>query len=53
LKFSTKSGDTIRFHKPSTIWSGIQTGAALSKPCIGWLIGNGTKIDFWRDTWAT
>ncbi|KAF6145639.1 hypothetical protein GIB67_018745, partial [Kingdonia uniflora] len=51
-KFSTKSGDTIRYHKPSTIRSGIQTGAVLSKPYIGWLIGNGKKIDFWRDTWA-
>ncbi|KAF6147578.1 hypothetical protein GIB67_035335, partial [Kingdonia uniflora] len=52
-KFSTKSRDNIRYHKPSTIWPGIQTGASLSKPYIGWLIGNGKKIDFWRDTWAT
>ncbi|KAF6161402.1 hypothetical protein GIB67_009281 [Kingdonia uniflora] len=52
-KFSTKSGDTIRYHNPSTIWSGIQTGATLSKPYIGWLIGDGKKIDFWRDTWVT
>ncbi|KAF6174386.1 hypothetical protein GIB67_034143 [Kingdonia uniflora] len=52
-KFSTKSGDTIRNHKPSTIWSGIQTRVALSKSYIGWLIGDGKKIDFWRDTWAT
>ncbi|KAF6151147.1 hypothetical protein GIB67_002399 [Kingdonia uniflora] len=45
-KFSTKSGDINCYHKPSTIWSGIQTGAALSKPYIGWLIGDGKKIDF-------
>ncbi|KAF6157842.1 hypothetical protein GIB67_003742, partial [Kingdonia uniflora] len=52
-KFSSKSGDPIRYHKPSTICKGIQTGATLSKPHIGWLIGNGTQNDFWRDTWAT
>ncbi|KAF6169772.1 hypothetical protein GIB67_018565 [Kingdonia uniflora] len=51
-KFSTKSCDTIRYHKLSTIWSGIQTGAAHSKPYVGWLISDGKKIDFWRDTWA-
>ncbi|KAF6136894.1 hypothetical protein GIB67_018933 [Kingdonia uniflora] len=52
-KFSSKSGDPIRYHKPSTIWKGIQTGAALLKPHIGWLIENGTQIDFRRDTWET
>ncbi|KAF6136383.1 hypothetical protein GIB67_028073 [Kingdonia uniflora] len=52
-KFSSKTRDTIHYHKPSTIWFGIQTGAAPSKPCIGCLIGHGKKIDFWRDTWAT
>ncbi|KAF6166052.1 hypothetical protein GIB67_012949 [Kingdonia uniflora] len=51
-KFSSKSGDLICYHKPSTIWKGIQTGAALSKPHIEWLIGNKMQIDFWRDTWA-
>ncbi|KAF6135131.1 hypothetical protein GIB67_040442, partial [Kingdonia uniflora] len=51
-KFSTKSGDPIRYNKISTLWTGIKTGAALSKPYIGWLIGNGTNINFWRDTWA-
>ncbi|KAF6135080.1 hypothetical protein GIB67_040391 [Kingdonia uniflora] len=45
-KFSTRSGDTIRYHKPSNIWSGIQTGAALTKPYNYWLIGYGMKIDF-------
>ncbi|KAF6171607.1 hypothetical protein GIB67_008193 [Kingdonia uniflora] len=52
-KFSSKSGDPIRYHKPSTIWTSIQMGAALSKPYIGWVIGNGQQIDFWRDTWTT
>ncbi|KAF6137179.1 hypothetical protein GIB67_030943 [Kingdonia uniflora] len=52
-KFSTKSGDTIQYHKPSTIWSGIQTGAVILKPYIGWLICDGKEINFWRDTWAT
>ncbi|KAF6162635.1 hypothetical protein GIB67_003181 [Kingdonia uniflora] len=40
FKFNSKSGGPIRYHKPSTIWKGIQTGAVLSKPYIGWLIGN-------------
>ncbi|KAF6157056.1 hypothetical protein GIB67_041517, partial [Kingdonia uniflora] len=52
-KFSSKSGDTIRYYKPLTLLKGIQTGATFSKPHIGWLIGNGQKIDLWRDTWAT
>ncbi|KAF6162093.1 hypothetical protein GIB67_008222 [Kingdonia uniflora] len=52
-KFSSKSGGPIHYHKPSTIWKGIPTGAALLKPHIGWLIGNGTQFDFWRDTWTT
>ncbi|KAF6152066.1 hypothetical protein GIB67_031388 [Kingdonia uniflora] len=51
-KFSTKSEGTICYHKPSTIWSGIKIGAALTKPSICWLIGDGKKIDFWRETWA-
>ncbi|KAF6159205.1 hypothetical protein GIB67_022884 [Kingdonia uniflora] len=49
-KFSTKNGDTIRYHKPSTIWYGIRTEVAFSIPYIGWLIGDGKKIDFWKDT---
>ncbi|KAF6167641.1 hypothetical protein GIB67_031224 [Kingdonia uniflora] len=51
-KFSTKSGDPIRYHKISTLWAGIKIGVALSKTYIGWPIGDGTKIDFWKDTWA-
>ncbi|KAF6149936.1 hypothetical protein GIB67_008657 [Kingdonia uniflora] len=27
-------------------------GATLLKPYIGWVIGNGQQIDFWRDTWV-
>ncbi|KAF6136946.1 hypothetical protein GIB67_030710 [Kingdonia uniflora] len=52
-KFSTKSGDSIRYYKISTLWTGIKSGASLSKPYIGWFIRDGTQIDFWRDTWAT
>ncbi|KAF6162812.1 hypothetical protein GIB67_029081 [Kingdonia uniflora] len=41
-KFNSKSGDPIRYHKPSTILKGIKIGVVLLKPHIGWLIGNGT-----------
>ncbi|KAF6153035.1 hypothetical protein GIB67_034757 [Kingdonia uniflora] len=37
----------------SSIWFGIKIASIVSKPYIGWLIGNGEKIDFWRDLWAT
>ncbi|KAF6169911.1 hypothetical protein GIB67_034303 [Kingdonia uniflora] len=40
-KFSSKSGDTIRYYKPSTLWKGIKIGATYSKTHIGWLIGDG------------
>ncbi|KAF6173124.1 hypothetical protein GIB67_020716, partial [Kingdonia uniflora] len=52
-KFYTKSGDRIKYHKSSSIWSGIKFAEPITKPFIGWIIGNGKKISFWRDTWAT
>ncbi|KAF6172766.1 hypothetical protein GIB67_000824 [Kingdonia uniflora] len=52
-KFSPKSGDSIRYHKISTLWTGFKAEAALSKPYIEWPIGDGININFWRDTWAT
>ncbi|KAF6146734.1 hypothetical protein GIB67_009020 [Kingdonia uniflora] len=52
-KFHTKSGDRIKYHKSSSVWPGIKFAEPITKPFIGWIIGNGKKIDFWRDTWAT
>ncbi|KAF6169944.1 hypothetical protein GIB67_034336 [Kingdonia uniflora] len=51
-KFTNKAGDFIRYHKKSTIWPGIKLAASINRPYMGWLVGNGAKIDFWRDTWA-
>ncbi|KAF6176406.1 hypothetical protein GIB67_010854 [Kingdonia uniflora] len=48
--FCSKNGDSIRYYRPSTFWTGIQTGATISKLHILWLIGDGKKIDLWRDT---
>ncbi|KAF6153505.1 hypothetical protein GIB67_027372, partial [Kingdonia uniflora] len=53
VKFHTKSGDKIKYHKSSSVWPGIKFAEPITKPFIGWIIENGKKIDFWRDTWAT
>ncbi|KAF6167804.1 hypothetical protein GIB67_027582 [Kingdonia uniflora] len=37
----------------SSIWPGIKLAASINRPYMGWLVGNGANIDFWRDTWAT
>ncbi|KAF6143456.1 hypothetical protein GIB67_029625 [Kingdonia uniflora] len=52
-KFYTKSGDKIKYHKRSSVWPGIKFAEPINKPFIGWIIRNGKKIYFWRDTWAT
>ncbi|KAF6166864.1 hypothetical protein GIB67_026643 [Kingdonia uniflora] len=52
-KFTIKAGDFIRYHKKSTIWPGIKLAANINRPYMGWLVGNGANIDFWRDSWAT
>ncbi|KAF6156434.1 hypothetical protein GIB67_009092 [Kingdonia uniflora] len=52
-KFHTTSGERIKYHKSSSVWPGIKFAEPINKPFIGWIIGNGKKIDFCRDTWAT
>ncbi|KAF6157922.1 hypothetical protein GIB67_015238 [Kingdonia uniflora] len=52
-KFTNKVDDFIQYHKKSTIWLGIKLAARISRPYMGWLVGNGEVINFWRDTWAT
>ncbi|KAF6173572.1 hypothetical protein GIB67_022931 [Kingdonia uniflora] len=37
----------------SSVWPGIKFAETINKSFIGWIIGNGKKIDFWRDSWAT
>ncbi|KAF9620149.1 hypothetical protein IFM89_010808 [Coptis chinensis] len=46
-----KEGESIAFHKPSTIWSGIKLALAEVLPRTHWIIGNGKTIDLWRDCW--
>ncbi|KAF6170873.1 hypothetical protein GIB67_015825 [Kingdonia uniflora] len=41
------------YHKRFSVWPGIKYFAGITKPFIGWIIGNGVKIDFWRDSWAS
>ncbi|KAF6154850.1 hypothetical protein GIB67_033879 [Kingdonia uniflora] len=52
-KFTNKIGDFIRYHKKSPIWPSIKLAASINRPYMGWLVGNGAAINFWRDTWAT
>ncbi|KAF6156871.1 hypothetical protein GIB67_000411 [Kingdonia uniflora] len=47
------SGESIQYHKRSSVWLGIKHAEGIAKPFIGWIIGKGTKINFWRDTWAS
>ncbi|KAF6139022.1 hypothetical protein GIB67_010748, partial [Kingdonia uniflora] len=51
-KFTNKAGDFIRYHKKSIIWPGIRLAASIARPYMGWLVGNGDNINFWRETWA-
>ncbi|KAF6155714.1 hypothetical protein GIB67_007151 [Kingdonia uniflora] len=52
-KFHTSYGEMIQYHMNSSVWLGIKFVETINKPFIGWIIGNGKKIDFWRDSWAT
>ncbi|KAF6165303.1 hypothetical protein GIB67_042719 [Kingdonia uniflora] len=49
-KFHTTCGESIKYHKRSSVWPGIKHTEGITKPFIGWIIGNGTKVDFWRDS---
>ncbi|KAF6138324.1 hypothetical protein GIB67_001553 [Kingdonia uniflora] len=52
-KFHTKSGERIKCHQSSSVWLGIKFVGTINKPFIGWIMGNGKKINFWRDSWET
>ncbi|KAF6168095.1 hypothetical protein GIB67_011480 [Kingdonia uniflora] len=51
-KFHTTSGERIQYHKRSSVWPGIKHADDITKPFIGWIIGKGTDIEFWRESWA-
>ncbi|KAF6164473.1 hypothetical protein GIB67_025299 [Kingdonia uniflora] len=52
-KFHTTSDERIQYHKRSSVWSGIKHTDDITKPSTEWIIGKGTKIDLWRDSWAS
>ncbi|KAF6158338.1 hypothetical protein GIB67_022418 [Kingdonia uniflora] len=52
-KFHTTSGQRIHYHKRSSVWPGIKHADGITKPFIGWIIGKGMKINFWRDSWGS
>ncbi|KAF5458867.1 hypothetical protein F2P56_022865 [Juglans regia] len=37
--------------EPSFAWRGIQVGLTLLRKGIMWRIGNGTKVNIWKDRW--
>lgn len=38
-------------YSPSFSWKGIWSAKALVKEGMIWRVGNGTKINVWRDPW--
>ncbi|KAL8465002.1 hypothetical protein ACS0TY_034471 [Phlomoides rotata] len=39
-------------HGPSFTWRSILDGRELLQKCIGWMIGNGSKVKVWGDPWV-
>ncbi|KAF9604661.1 hypothetical protein IFM89_008992 [Coptis chinensis] len=52
LKFLTKEGSLINYYKPSSVWPGVKKALQEIDTKCQWVIGNGAKIDLWRDCWA-
>ncbi|KAF6163796.1 hypothetical protein GIB67_016136 [Kingdonia uniflora] len=52
-KFIVKSGNFSTCTKGSSIWAGVR--GALKDVCSnsGWVIGDGSCIDLWRDIWSS
>ncbi|KAF5190851.1 hypothetical protein FRX31_019568 [Thalictrum thalictroides] len=51
-KFKNKKGNWVNYHKSTSTWGGIKWALQEMKPYIGWIVGDGTNIDLWRDSWA-
>ncbi|KAF6159661.1 hypothetical protein GIB67_029919 [Kingdonia uniflora] len=41
----------IKYYKSSSIWSGVKETLEIVKENSVWVIGDGTKVDIWRDVW--
>ncbi|KAF6149899.1 hypothetical protein GIB67_008620 [Kingdonia uniflora] len=47
-----KNDQIIRYFKCSSLWSGLKKAMLFVNSNSWWIIGNGEKIDFWRDCWG-
>ncbi|KAF9623337.1 hypothetical protein IFM89_000826 [Coptis chinensis] len=52
LKYLTTDGAQIGYHKYSSIWPGIRRALNEIDSRSQWVVGSGSRIDFWRDRWA-
>ncbi|KAF6146872.1 hypothetical protein GIB67_018525 [Kingdonia uniflora] len=52
-KYKSRNAEVITYYNNSSIWRGIQAAEHLESQHMEWVIGNGKKINFWRDCWAT
>lgn len=52
-KYLNRDGAFIKAHKTSSIWRGIKLAIADIQDKVQWTVGDGTKINLWRDNWLT
>ncbi|PNX56223.1 reverse transcriptase, partial [Trifolium pratense] len=46
-----RNGHPIRYHISSSIWSGVKNHITSVKEHSFWLLGDGSRINFWTDKW--
>ncbi|KAL5714260.1 hypothetical protein ACHQM5_016245 [Ranunculus cassubicifolius] len=51
-KYFSRNGTVIRYHKKSSIWTGLKWAIEKILEDAVWDIGDGMSIDFWRDRWC-
>jgi hypothetical protein len=44
--------DTVFLSETSPTWRGIEHGLSILKKGIIWRVGDGSKIQIWRDPWV-
>ncbi|KAF6136499.1 hypothetical protein GIB67_035058 [Kingdonia uniflora] len=52
-KFFTKVGDVVCYSKGSSMSGGIATALVKVTRHSGWVIGDGSSINLWRDRWGS
>jgi hypothetical protein len=45
--------DTVFARDASASWRGVEHGLELMKKGVIWRIGNGGKVNIWRDNWLS